>query len=54
MSRPDRSRQDTFRLGSLTKAIIATQRPIASAAERNSGNVDPSELMDVFIKMKNE
>lgn len=32
MSRPDSSKHDTFRLGSLTNAIIATQRPMARAA----------------------
>lgn len=32
MSSPDSSRHDTFRLGSRTKAIMATHRPMASAA----------------------
>lgn len=34
MSSPDSSRHDTFRLGSRTKAIMATHRPMAKAARR--------------------
>lgn len=33
MSNPDSSRHDTFRLGSRTKAIMATHKPMASAVE---------------------
>lgn len=40
MSSPDSSRQDTFRLGSRTKAIMATHRPMANAAGRQE-NADP-------------
>lgn len=52
MSRPDRSRQDTFRLGSLTKAIIATHRPIASAAQRNSINTSALAVNYIEIKLR--
>lgn len=33
MSNPDSSRHDTFRLGSRTKAIMATHKPMANAVE---------------------
>lgn len=36
MSSPDSSRQETFRLGSRTKAIMATHKPMAKAAARKT------------------
>lgn len=43
MSSPDSSRQDTFRLGSRTKAIMATHKPMANAVEERRRRLEAEQ-----------